>query len=85
MDSGFDNVDNPKLPGISDPQAYDVKSYFPEAHQGSILITTRSSKLRIGEEVSVKKLLDIQESIAILASTSGREDLDQGNYTIILV
>lgn len=32
----FDNVDNPKLPGISDPQAYDVKSYFPEAHQGSI-------------------------------------------------
>lgn len=33
----FDNVDNPKFPGISDPQAYDIGSYFPEAHQGSIL------------------------------------------------
>ena len=40
----FDNVDNPKLPGISDPQAYDIRSYFPEAHQGSILITTRASR-----------------------------------------
>ncbi|MCJ1348933.1 hypothetical protein MMC31_007166, partial [Peltigera leucophlebia] len=73
----FDNVDNPKLPGISDPQAYEISSYFPEAHHGSILITTRSSNLKIGEVVSVKKLLDIQECIAILASTSGREGLDQ--------
>lgn len=78
----FDNVDNPKLPGVSDPQAYDTRSYFPEAHQGSILITTRSSKLKIGELVSVKKLLDIQESIAILASMSGREDLGQGKYQV---
>lgn len=74
----FDNVDNPKLPGISDPQAYDIRSYFPEAHQGLILITTRSSRLKIGKVISVKKLVDIQESINILASTSGREDLDRG-------
>ena len=83
--SVFDNVDNPKLPRISDPQAYDIRSYFPEAHQGSILITTRSSRLTIGEVVSVKKLVDIQESITILASMSGRENLDQGNCIIILV
>ena len=83
----FDNVDNPKLPlpDISDPQAYDIKSYFPEAHQGSILITTRSSRLTIGKVVSVKKLVDIQESITILASMSGRQTLDQGNRIIILV
>ena len=76
----FDNVDNPKLPGVKDPQAYDVGLYFPEAHQGAILITTRSSRLKIGRVVSVKKLLDIQESITILKSTSGRIVLDQGTY-----
>ena len=57
---------------------------FPEAHQGSILIITRSSLLNMGKVVFVKKLLDIQESITILASTSGRENLDQGIYIIIL-
>lgn len=74
----FDNIDNPKLPGIKDPQAYDIKSYFPEAHQGSILITTRSSRLKIGKVVSVKKLVDIRKSIEILTSTSGRVILDDG-------
>ena len=81
----FDNVDNPKLPSISNLQAYDIRLYFPEAHQGSILITTRSSRLNIGEVVSVRKLLDIQESIIILASTSGRANLDQGKYIVMLM
>lgn len=81
----FDNVDNLKFPDIKDPQVYDVRFYFPEADQGSILISTRSSRLKIGEAVSVRKLLDIQESIKILASTSGREISDQGIlYTIII-
>ena len=80
----FDNVDNPKLPGISDPQAYDIRSYFPKAHQGSILVTTRSARLKIGKVISVKKLLDIQESIIILASTSGRANLGQGKYITML-
>ena len=74
----FDNVDNPRLPGVKDPQAYDIKSYFPEAHQGSILITTRSSRLKIGKVVPIKKLLDPRECITILASTSGRAISDQG-------
>ena len=81
----FDNVDNPKLPSISNPQTYDIRLYFPEVHQGSILITTRSSRLNIGKVVFVKKLLEIQECITILASTSGRDNLDQGRYIILLV
>ncbi|KAA6412799.1 MAG: hypothetical protein FRX48_03791 [Lasallia pustulata] len=81
----FDNIDNPKLPGNEDPQAYDVRLYFPEAHQGSILITTRSSRLKIGKFVSVRKLVDIRESIAILTSTSGRVNLDRDTYAIDLV
>ena len=80
----FDNIDNPKLRGINNPQAYDIKLYFPEADQGSILITTRSFRLKIGEVVSVRKLVDIRECVMILASTSGREILDQGIFTIII-
>lgn len=79
----FDNIDNPKLPGIEDPQAYDIRSYFPETYQGSILITTRSSRLNIGKVVSVEKLHDIRESIAILASMSGRVISGEGMYLIL--
>ncbi|SLM35632.1 P-loop containing nucleoside triphosphate hydrolase [Lasallia pustulata] len=81
----FDNIDNPKLPGNEGPQAYDVRSYFPEAYQGSILITTRSSRLKIGKVVSVRKLVDTRESIAILTSTSGRVNLDRGIHILVLV
>jgi hypothetical protein len=47
----FDNIDNPKTPGSKDPQAYDIRCYFPEAHRGSIVVTTRSSSHR-GSETS---------------------------------
>jgi AAA+ ATPase superfamily predicted ATPase len=76
----FDNVDNPELLDVEDQQAYDVQAYFPETHQGSIIVTTRSSRLEVGKVISVSKLSN-QESIEILSSTSGRAGLDQGmNY-----
>ena len=80
----FDNIDSPKLPGIEDPQSYDIKSYFPEKHQGHILITTRSSTLKIEKVVSVRKMVDRQESISILSSTSGRKSIDQGISPTVL-
>ena len=76
----FDNVDNPALPGVKDSQACDIKFYIPEADQGSILITTRSSRLQIGEMISVEKFRDVQENISILASTSRRAISDQGKH-----
>ena len=79
----FDNIDNPKLAGIKDPQAYDIRSYFPDANQGSILITTRSSRLEIDKLISIRKFFDIQESITILSSTSRRVISDQGIDIII--
>jgi AAA+ ATPase superfamily predicted ATPase len=79
----LDNIDNPKTPDSTDPQAYDIKSYFPEAHHGSIIVTTRSSSLKIGRVISIRKLQDIQESIAILKSMSERPNFDQGNQARI--
>lgn len=74
----FDNFDNPKLPDVNDPSAYDIRSYFPYAYHGSILITTRSSRLSFGKLVPVKKLRDVQESIGILDLTSGRKFSSEG-------
>ena len=68
----YDNVDNPKIPGNKTQHAYDIRSYFPEAHQGSVLVTTRWRTLRIGHSIEVAKLSEDEESISLLIQMSGR-------------
>jgi hypothetical protein len=77
----FDNVDNPKISQNRDNSSYDVLPYFPEAAQGSIMVTTRWSSLDIGKFVELKKLEDTtdeQPSLSILVQTSRRDDLEHG-------
>lgn len=62
----FDNVDNPKVPDNKREHAYDIRSYFPEAHQGSILVTTRWRTLRLGYLVEIAKLSEDDEAILLL-------------------
>ncbi|KAL8784584.1 MAG: hypothetical protein Q9195_008985 [Heterodermia aff. obscurata] len=69
----FDNYDDPKLPGIESSTGYDIRVYFPHRSQGSILITTRSPLLQFAKKLQLKKVEDIEQSIAILAVKSGRE------------
>ena len=69
----FDNYDDPKLPGIESSTGYDIRAYFPHRAQGSILITTRSPLLPFAKKLRLKKIEDIEQSIAILAVKSGRE------------
>jgi hypothetical protein len=71
----YDNYDTPKLPGHNDIGAFAIRPFLPEAHQGAILITTRSSQLRLGHSVAVRKLQNIEHSLEILAHASGREGL----------
>ena len=47
----YDNYDNPKMAGNTDPAAVDICKYIPESYQGSILITTRSSEVKIGHPI----------------------------------
>ena len=68
----YDNVDNPKIPDNKREKAYDVRSYFPEAYQGSILVTTRWKTLRIGRLLEVAKLQEDEDSISLLEQTSGK-------------
>jgi hypothetical protein len=77
----YDNYDNPKLPGNTDPGAFDIRKYLPEAYQGSIIITTRSAEVKLGHRIRVGKLKDVRESLEILSHASGREcDIDGKLY-----
>ncbi|MCJ1314623.1 hypothetical protein MMC25_008305 [Agyrium rufum] len=71
----YDNYDNPKLPGRTDPMAVDIRKFLPESYQGSIIITTRSSEVRIGHSIQIRKLVDVRDSLEILSTLSRREGL----------
>jgi hypothetical protein len=74
----FDNYDNPKVPGHADPGAVDIRQFLPEAHHGSVIVTTRSSKVRMGRRVKVGKLEDVRDSLQILSDASHREGVMDG-------
>jgi hypothetical protein len=69
----YDNYDNPRIPGITSATSYDIRDYFPYRSHGSILITTRSPRLVFAKQLTVKKLDDLNQSLSILATRSGRE------------
>ena len=68
----YDNVDNPKIPDNKSENAFEIRSYFPEAYQGSILVTTRWKPLRIGHPLEIAKLSKDEESLSLLTRMSGR-------------
>ena len=51
----YDNYDNPKTPGNLDRSAVDIRQFLPRSDQGSIIITTRSSRVSQGRRVHVKR------------------------------
>ncbi|KAN0077448.1 HET domain containing protein [Elaphomyces granulatus] len=71
----YDNYDNPKLLGNTDPAAVDIRRFLPESYQGSVIITTRSSEVKIGHRIRIRKLEDVRDSVKILSNASRREGL----------
>jgi len=74
----YDNYDNPKLSGKTDPTAVNIRKFLPESDHGSIIITTRSSKVGIGHCIQIGKLIDVRDSLEILSTMSRREGLVTG-------
>ncbi|KAN0084763.1 HET domain containing protein [Elaphomyces granulatus] len=71
----YDNYDNPKFPGNTDPAAVDIREFLPESYQGSVIVTTRSSEVKIGHRIRIRKLEDVRDSLKILSTASRREGL----------
>lgn len=78
----YDNYDNPKIRGNTDPTAIDVQKFLPESYQGSIIITTRSSQIGFGHHIQIRKLGDVHDSLEILSKTSRREGLINGKIIL---
>jgi hypothetical protein len=69
----YDNYDHPLVTAITSTTSYDIRRYFPRRGHGSILITTRSPKLGFAKQLPLRKLDDLNQSMKILATRSGRE------------
>jgi hypothetical protein len=78
----YDNYDNPKIHGNLDRSAVDIRQYLPRSDQGSIIITTWSSRVSQGCRVHVQKLLDIKEGLEILLNTSRRKDIAEVSHLL---
>jgi hypothetical protein len=74
----YDNYDEPKLPGNRDSAGVDIQKFLPESYQGSVIITTRSSQIKIGHLIHIGKLEDMSDSLEILSNMSGRGRLRDG-------
>jgi hypothetical protein len=74
----FDNYDNPEVSGNQDIAAVDIKIFLPESYQGSIIITTRSSQVKIGHPIRISKFSNVDDSLKILSTASRRESLRDG-------
>lgn len=61
-----------------EPNAYDIKTYYPRGGFGSIIVTTRSPEQVNGHRIRVCPLIDVEDSLAILETRSGRKDVNTG-------
>ncbi|KAK6436815.1 hypothetical protein LTR95_006995 [Oleoguttula sp. CCFEE 5521] len=68
----YDNYDNPSVPGNNALDAVDIQQFLPDAYQGSVIVTTRSSQVKHGQRISVQKLKSTQDSVDILSNVSGK-------------
>lgn len=80
----FDNYDNPKLPGVTNPTVVDIYRFLPEAYHGSVLITTRLSAVKLGYQIPIQKLSNLDDGLRIISHSSGRNITAEGNFSIAL-
>jgi NB-ARC domain len=66
----FDNYDDPDL--------FDIQKYYPYTAHGSIIITTRLPDQVSGTLVQLRSLGHIDESLQVLETRSGRQNLKAG-------
>lgn len=64
-----------------DPKTFRIEDYYPDAQHGSIIVTTRRPDLVIGTEFLVKCLSDLRSSLEVLATRSGRKQVESGKYS----
>jgi len=80
----YDNLDNPRLANGADDKGIDIHQFLPTAYQGSIIITTRSSRVDLGYMIRIRKLISIENSLENLSKISGRDNLQHGKKLVVI-
>jgi predicted ATPase len=68
------------LDNYDDPDQYEITRYYSSVAHGSIIITTRQPDKVNGEQIKVKSMTKIEDSLHILAKRSGRPNIQSGEY-----
>ena len=79
----FDNYDTPKVSGNTGLSVVDIQQFLPQAHHGSVVVTTRSSKVHIGRRLQVGKIKDVRHSLQILSNASHRRGSINGQSNLL--
>jgi hypothetical protein len=66
------------LDNYDDPHQYNLTKYYPSVAHGSIIITTRQPRRINGEQIKVESITKANDSLAILATRSGRQAIQSG-------
>lgn len=67
------------LDNYDDPDQYNITKYYSSVAHGSIIITTRQPRRTNGDQVKVESMTEANDSLAILATRSGRRNVQLGN------
>jgi len=70
----FDNYD--------DPDQFDISRFYPMTSRGSIIVTTRLPDLVSGLQVRVRSLTEMEDSLDILQTRSGRSNVRKGKRSL---
>jgi hypothetical protein len=73
-----------KVPGYTNLDVVDLSQYIPDCDHGSILVTTRSSRVDLGPRIQIQMLTRVEEGLAILLNASGRISLEKGTIRAML-
>ena len=77
--NGDAESDGPDSRGTDvDLTAYDIRPFLPDAYRGATIITTRSSRVQLGNRITLNKLRNLDDSLKILEINSRRQNLQEG-------
>jgi hypothetical protein len=80
----YDNYDKPNVSGSTSPDVVDLSQHIPDCDHGSILVTTRSSRVDLGSRIQIQRLTKVEDGLAILSNASRRVGLEKGTLRFIL-
>jgi hypothetical protein len=66
------------LAPTKDSPVIGIQQFLPEVDHGAVLITTRETGMNLGIPIAVDGFSNLEDSLAVLSTVSGREQINKG-------